>query len=100
MSNLEVAQTILNQLGGNGRLAMMCGCKDFAGDSTSVQFKIGTNGKRVTCCRIVLDPSDTYTVTFYSGRGVKMREAVSHSDVYADMLRHLFERETGMYLTF
>lgn len=100
MSNLIVAETILSQLGGSGRLKMMCGCKDFAGDATSLQFKVGANAKKVSCCRIVLDPSDTYTVQFYSGRGAAMRKTVELSDVYADMLREIFEKNTGMYLSF
>ena len=81
-------------------MAVMCGCKDFAGDDNSVQFKVGTNGKKVTACRIVLEPSDTYTVQFFKGRGVHMKKAAEHCDVYADQLRKFFETETGMYLTF
>lgn len=96
---LQVAETILQQLGGSGILAMMCGCKDFAGSADSVQFKVGSNEKRVSLCRIVLDPSDTYTVEFYKGRGVNLKKVRELSDVYADSLRDIFEAETGMYLT-
>ncbi len=98
--SLDVAKTILSQLGGAGNLAMMCGCKDFAADVNSVQFKVGSNAKKVTACRVVLEPSDTYTVEFYAGRGLKMRKTAEHSDVYADQLRKFFETETGMYLSF
>jgi hypothetical protein len=97
---LTVAQTILAQLGGTGRLAMMCGCKQFMADSNSVLFKVGSNAKKVTACRVVLDPSDTYTVEFYAGRGLNIRKVSECSDVYADMLREIFESKTGMYLTF
>jgi len=99
-TELTVAQTILSQLGGAGTLAMMCGCKQFLGDENSVQFKVGTNGKKVTVCRIVIDPSDTYTVEFYAGRGINLRKVYECSDVYADMLREIFETQTGMYLSF
>lgn len=99
-TELTVAQTILSQLGGAGTLAMMCGCSQFAGDEASVQFKVGWNAKRVTACRIVLDPSDTYTVEFYAGRGVSMRKVHESADIYCDALRGLFEAQTGMYLTF
>lgn len=99
-TDLTVAETILNQLGGTGRLAMMCGCKDFAGDTSSVQFKVGKNTKKVTACRVVLDPTDTYTVEFYVGRGLNIRKTSESSLIYADQLRPLFEEQTGMYLTF
>jgi hypothetical protein len=98
-ASLQVAETILQQLGGSGILGMMCGCKDFVGSADSVQFKIGSNEKRVSLCRIVLDPSDTYTVEFYKGRGVNMKKVRELSDVYADSLKDIFETETGMYLT-
>ena len=98
-ADLSVAQTILNQLGGNRRLAVMCGCKDFAGDSSSVQFKVGGNAKKVTLCRVVLDADDTYTVEFYAGRGVHLHKVNESSGVYCDALRGIFEAQTGMYLS-
>ena len=100
MTNMQIAQTILNQLGGTGRLTMMCGCKDYAAGDKSVSFRIGSNGNKVTRCLVTLDPSDTYTVKFYKGRGVNMKECYAMSDVYNDNLRSVFEQQTGMYLTF
>lgn len=95
-----VAQTILNQLGGVGRLAMMCGCKDFVSSPSSVSFKVGTNAKKVSAMIITLDPSDTYTVAFFKGRGINMTKAEELSDVYAEDLKRIFESSTGMYLSF
>lgn len=97
MSDLTVAKTILDQLGGTGVLTMMCGRKGYLGDKDSVSFKVGKNARGVTACRIVLLPSDTYQVTFF-GRSYGIKS--EHTDVYVDVLRDLFERETGMYLTF
>lgn len=106
--NNEVANTILDQLGGANRLAMMCGCKDFVGDAKGVWFKVGKGarlggemlGKSVTACAVFLDETDTYTVCFYAGRGVHMQEAYKVPGVYADQLRPIFEAQTGMFLTF
>ena len=98
-NQLVVAETILSQMGGKRALAVLCGCKDFAGDEASVQFKVGSNGKKVTACRVVLDASDTYTVEFFAGRGAHMRKVYDCSDVYADSLRGIFEAQTGMYLS-
>lgn len=96
-TDLTVANTILEQLGGTGILKLMCGCSGFVGDTDSVSFKVGKNAKGVIACRIQLLPSDTYKVTFY-GRTYAVKS--EHTDVYVDVLRELFERETGMYLTF
>ena len=41
MSNLKVAETILEQLGGN-KFRMMTGAKNLAGDETSLSMRIGT----------------------------------------------------------
>lgn len=98
-TNMQVAETILSQLGGAGRLRAMCGCKDFGAGDQSLQFKVGSNAKKVTACVVTLEPSDTYRVTFFTGRGVNMREARRIEDVYADSLVAVFESETGMYLS-
>jgi hypothetical protein len=104
----QVAETILAQMGGAGRLAVMCGCKDFLVVGPGVlQFKIGKGarlggesmGKPVTCCRVALEADDTYTMSFYSGRGMRMKELLSVPQVYADQLRPIFEAQTGMYLS-
>lgn len=102
MSNaesLQVAETIISQLGGAGPLRAMCGCKGFVGGSRYVQFKVGKNAKKVSLCRIELDDGDTYTVRFYSGTWRTLRPVFEASDVYADSLRGIFEAQTGMYLS-
>lgn len=96
----EVAQTILAQLGGASRLAMMAGCKDFGASPTSVHFKVGTNAKKIGAMKITLDPNDTYTVKFFTGRGVNLKAGEVLSDVYAEDLVRIFEEKTGMYLSF
>lgn len=98
-----VAQTILAQLGGIGRLTMMCGCKNFVAGNTNnqgVHFKVGTNGKKVSAMSIVLEANDTYTVKVWAGRGVNMKKVEELSEVYAEDLVRIFESATGMYLSF
>lgn len=97
---MQVANTILAQLGGAGLLAMMCGCKNFVGGSNSLTFKVGTNEKKVTAMVITLDPTDTYTVAVFKGRGIGMAKSEELSDVYAEDLKRIFESSTGMYLSF
>ena len=46
---------------------------------------------------IALDAaSDTYMMTFYAGRGLKMAPSSVVLDVYADQLRGIFESKTGL----
>jgi hypothetical protein len=96
---LQVANTILNQLGGV-KFRVMTGAKNFIGSADALSFhlpggggfcKDGINGVRIT-----LDPSDTYTVQFFRRRGAKLKVIATVSDVYCDMLRQVFENHTGL----
>jgi hypothetical protein len=97
--NMQVAETILEQLGGKFGLVAMCGCKNFIAGDSAVTFQIGSNGKRVTMCQIVLDSDDTYSVKFYRGRSVNLKECYESSGIYADQLKDIFTEQTGMYLS-
>jgi hypothetical protein len=97
----RIADTILAQLGGMGVLSMMLGAKQFVALESGVQFRFAAKGLRgINTCVVKLDPSDTYTVEFWSVRGAKSRKVGESSDVYADSLRDVFEHATGLYLTF
>lgn len=102
MANLDVANTILQQLGG-GRFRVMTGAKHFIGDATSLTFQIPrSNG--INAVEIKLDPSDTYRVRFF--KVGNKRTAYRHTDVsvhegvYADQLQSLFTAATGLYTHF
>ena len=102
MTNTEKATTILDQLGGAGRLAAMIGARDLlALDGLGgVQFKIGRGAaKSISCIRIEIDALDTYTVRFYAGRGLNVREVSNFPGMYAEDLRRLIEGETGFVLS-
>ena len=99
-TNLEVAQTILSQLGGTRRLNLMTGAKNFVGRADGVTFKVGRNGKKVTHVEITLRADDTYDVRFLWVRGTNVIERHKTEGAYNDMLRPLFEAQTGMYLSF
>lgn len=95
-ANLDVANTIREQLG-HGCLRML-GAQQLLGDANSLQFKI-RGSRKVNKIRIVLDPSDTYTVTFYkvTGHGLTVKEIASLSNVYVDSLHRVIETHTGLY---
>jgi hypothetical protein len=99
-TDLTVANTILAQLGGAGRLRAMIGADNFVGSADSLQLKFksrATNGANTL--RVRLGTDDTYTVEFWKVRGVSVSKLSERSDVYVANLRAVFERETGLYLS-
>lgn len=113
MSNeMEVAQTILEQMGGAGRIKLMTGAKLFLAippkireDGTtnpygemrggvSIKFPKPVGKNNPNYCKILLNDMDTYDVWFQ-----KDQKILHHSsDVYAGELLRLFEEKTGLYL--
>lgn len=103
--NVEIANEIIRQMGGN-KLVAMTGAKNFGAIENGVQFKIGKNSKRVNTVKITLNAMDTYDVEyswFAKKRGtfeyVNTVKA-SENGIYNDMLKESFERNTGMYTSF
>ena len=100
MTNVEIANTILKQMGGTGRLNAMTGAKDFVAIDNGVQFKTGRNSKSINTIVIRLNGRDLYDVEFGRVRKYEYKVVNKYDDVYNDMLKDLFEENTGMYLTF
>jgi hypothetical protein len=97
---MSAAETTLIQLGGYGRLTAMFGATSFllSGDVLYFRFKAkAKNGSNTI--QVTLEPSDTYTVEFFSVRAGKRAYKGVFTDVYADQLKGLIERETGLYLS-
>ena len=100
---MQVAATILEQLGGR-KLIAMTGAHSFTSDGDSLIFKVPSNAtkNRIAGVKITLTPADDYTVQFYAFRGSLKRgdyrvETVSqHEGIYCDQLQTLFEDETGL----
>ena len=63
MTNKEIANTILQQLGGN-KFIVMTGAKNFIVIENGLEFSIGRNGSQANTVRIVLDWDDTYSMSF------------------------------------
>lgn len=100
MNDTTIAKTILEQLGGAGRLTAMIGARDFVADERALQFGFaGKAAKGIRKVRVELDPSDTYTVRFYAGRGVSIREVQACEGIYCDVLKRTIEQVTGLYLS-
>jgi len=95
---MNVAETILQQLGGTGALLAMVGAHDFVGDDHGVQFAF-RGSRKANKCRIILTADDLYTVEFWRIRGLDYVQVYEQDGLYADVLRTVFERETGLRLS-
>jgi len=100
----QIATTILAQLGGHGRLTAMIGmtrampAEHEGRCGLMVRFRSRAR-RRINSIAVWLDPTDTYTVQFWSIRACDPKVVSSYSEVYADGLRDLIEGETGLALS-
>ena len=95
---LEIAETILAQLGGN-QFRAMTGARHFVALDAGLQFRLpnARTANGVQHVRIMLEPSDLYAVTFFRGDWTIIGE--SFDNIYCDQLADLFEDVTGLRTT-
>ena len=97
MSNLKVAETILEQLGGN-QFRMMTGAKNLAGDENSLSMRIGRNSSNSNYLKITLNSMDLYDMKFCKlTRKFEEKSVKEYNGVYNDSMVEVFEKHTGMY---
>jgi hypothetical protein len=99
-TNTDIANIILEQLGGARRVSVMIGAKSLMTTESGVCVKFGAkaiNGSNTF--DVTLEPSDTYRVRFYAIRGTKFATKSEHAGVHVDNLRRLIESETGLRLS-
>lgn len=101
MSNPNVANTILKQLGGPGRIMAMTGAESFIYDFESVQFKFSNRQRnKPNFCHVTYNQDqDLYTVKFGRSGRQFYADISSFEGIHADMLVNLFEEQTGLYLS-
>ena len=94
---MQVATQILEQLGGH-RFTAMTGAKQFVGSERALQFSIGRGAtNKANKVRVTLATDDTYTVEFFSLRGVNCKPCGEPVErVYADRLQAVFTEATGL----
>lgn len=100
--NIEIAQTILNQLGGK-RFSVMTGAKDHVAIENGVRFKIGRNATSCNTVSVEYDAGrDLYNMTFEKVSlsrktwEVTRKKIKIFEGVFADQLQELFTDTTGM----
>ena len=94
---MQIAQTILEQLGGN-RFVAMTGARDLVAGSNSLQFSIGRGAtNKANKVRVTLETSDTYMIEFWSLRGLNLKSCGRPvRSIYADRLQAVFTEQTGL----
>ena len=94
---MQVATTILNQLGGNQFIAMT-GAHHLAGTKNSLHFSF-KGCKKTNKCKITLNGIDLYDVEFFklNMKAVDPCPVVdSFDNIYFDQLQAIFEKATGL----
>lgn len=96
----NVADTIVQQMGGYGRLKATLNAKvlkldDGMGIGIRWPNKDRSRGNYV---EIRLEPSDTYTMEFFDVSGSKKKSVKKYDYVYFDQLVELFEKHTGWFI--
>jgi hypothetical protein len=95
---MTIAQTIIDQLGGN-RFIAMTGANRFYAFADGVSFRIPTRSAKngINSCTITLTPDDLYDVEFGTVRAMKYKAKSTSEGIYCDQLQELFTAETGLY---
>ena len=93
----EVAEKILEQLGGN-RFIVMTGARGFLADGNALRFRLPSNfaSHGINAASVTLNAADTYDLVFSKVRGSSVTKVAAVMHVYADQLREVFRSETGL----
>lgn len=95
--NMEIARTILAQLGGRQAQVMM-GMQNMVAVDNGLQFKF-KGCPAYNCLRIILNAMDLYEVTFFKLRKFSIVDDLVVDNVHVEDLRGLIEEKTGLYLS-
>jgi len=99
--NQQITHEIFRHLGGN-RFVVMTGAKHLCELVRGVLFQIPGNitKDRINAVKIVLEPSDTYTVKFMRMTRTKLVIVSEAKEVYCDALQETITEATGLYIHF
>jgi hypothetical protein len=96
---MEVAKTILSQLGGK-RFIMMTGSSNFIQLDNGLGMKLKRNTSKANYLRIKLTSMDDYLVEFVKITAKDMKVVKTYEGVYCDQLEDIFTDATGLYTRF
>jgi len=95
---MQIANEILRQLGGAGRLKAMINGKDYVGLPAGLQFGFMRAKNGINKVRIELNANDLYDVQFYKIRGADFKIMAEVKGLYFDMLAGAFWDHAGLAL--
>lgn len=97
----SVAATIIQQLGcSTERMKVMIGAHSFLSGEDNLSFKFKSKAKNGSNLVIITFlPTDVYKVSFIYLRGMKINVKGQFENIFAENLKSLFERETGLALS-
>ena len=93
---MTVAQTILDQLGGN-KFAAMTGIRNFGAKDEGLCMMLPKNKSKANHLEIILTPYDDYSVVFTKREKSRDLTVFCTSGIYCDQLQEVFTRVTGLY---
>lgn len=101
MTDMTVASTILQQLGGK-RFVVMTGAKNFVGGENFLSFQIKGKGKKgsVNKFKVTLTGTDLYNVEAFYVKAPNFKVVDSAEGLYFDQLQETFTEMTGLYTHF
>jgi len=91
---MEIAKTILNQLGGN-KFAFATGSKNFVSDNKSLTFKLSMNRSKGRYMKITLNGNDLYDIKVLNLKG---KVIVEKNDICVENLQYTFTEITGLII--
>jgi hypothetical protein len=94
---MEIAKTILDQMGGN-RFAVMTGSKQFIALQNGIKMKLTRNKANAQYLTITLNAMDTYDMQFFSiDKNFNLKIKQNVEGIYNDQLQRIFTQVTGLY---
>ena len=93
--SMEVAKTILQQLGGN-KFIVMTGAKNFTGSPDALSFKLPGGGGFCKDGINAVTPADDYNIDFMRVRGMTVKTIKKVDGIYFDQLQEVFTEATGL----
>ena len=96
-TDMTVAKTILEQLGGN-KFRVMTGAKHFGATEDYLSMRIGRNKTNSNYLKITLNMMDLYDMKFCQvTKNFEEKSVKEYNNVFNDQLTDIFESHTGMY---